>query len=307
MTPIDLSRPFSREQAIAAGITDKQLRSRRFRRLLRDVYVATDGPPDPHQRVRAALAVHPDGARASHLSAADLWGVPVPHDPRAHVSVVRARDRRWRPGVVPHLSPPRVVPVLRDGVPTSPPARLLVELALVLGPVDLVVAADALLREARTPRDELRATLQRSRAYGSAAALTALGLARDRVDSAMETRLRLLLHLAGLPEPVVNYEVRTVDGRLLFRLDLAWPQWKVAVEYDGRHHVERVEQWNGDLRREAHLREVEGWSILKVVSAGVYGEPAVTVARVAEALRRRGGFSGAVSEDHELWFPGRAS
>jgi very-short-patch-repair endonuclease len=51
----------------------------------------------------------------------------------------------------------------------------------------------------------------------------------------MESRLRLLVVLSGLPEPVTQHPVQTLRG--VYRLDLAWPSVRVALEYDGRHHV----------------------------------------------------------------------
>jgi hypothetical protein len=110
-----------------------------------------------------------------------------------------------------------------------------------------------------------------------------VALVRERVDSPMESRLRMLIVLAGLPEPRVNVTYGEEDGLVLRRYDLSWPEVRVIVEYDGRHHVERVEQWESDLeRREAiddarvahprgrlvwHLREP--WSHRRADPSGV--------------------------------------
>jgi hypothetical protein len=59
----------------------------------------------------------------------------------------------------------------------------------------------------------------------------------------MESRLRMLLVLAGLPEPTVNHIVRDDRGNWVRRFDLAYPDLRIAIEYDGRHHIERQEQW----------------------------------------------------------------
>ncbi|MBG0563224.1 hypothetical protein [Actinoplanes aureus] len=55
----------------------------------------------------------------------------------------------------------------------------------------------------------------------------------------MESRLRLLLVDAGVPPPVPQFEVRDEDGRLIGRVDLAWPARRVAHEYEGDHHRSR--------------------------------------------------------------------
>ena len=103
----------------------------------------------------------------------------------------------------------------------------------------------------------------------------------------METRLRMLLVLAGLPEPKVNLKIVDEHGQVVLRADLAYPSVKLAVEYDGRHHAEdRVQvARDGDRRDEFE----EGlWRLLVVTSSGIYREPEKTITRVWRALRARG-------------------
>ena len=71
------------------------------------------------------------------------------------------------------------------------------------------------------------------------------------------------------------------------RLDLAYPELKIAIEYDGDHHYTTEAQKHADLEREAALR-AEGWEVIRVVSHGIYRDPAGTVRAVAAALGRRG-------------------
>ena len=72
----------------------------------------------------------------------------------------------------------------------------------------------------------------------------------------------------------------------LRRYDLCWPSVRVIVEYDGRHHIEREEQWEADLdRREAD--DDEGWRTLIVTGRGIYREPERTVNRVWRVLKAR--------------------
>ena len=80
---------------------------------------------------------------------------------------------------------------------------------------------------------------------------------RARVDSPMETRLRLLLVLAGLPEPEVNRELRDELG-IVMRLDLCYPAIKVAIEYDVRQHLTSASQWERDVERRNDL-VAQGW------------------------------------------------
>ena len=71
------------------------------------------------------------------------------------------------------------------------------------------------------------------------------------------------------------------------RLDLSYPQIKLIIEYDGRHHVERVEQWTSDLDRREELDDGD-WKILMVTSAGIYREPLRTLERIRRNLVLRG-------------------
>jgi hypothetical protein len=66
----DLRRPFTRADAIAAGLDPKLLRGSRFRRISRGVYVLREVPVSPFMRTQAALVLHPPSAFASHVSAA---------------------------------------------------------------------------------------------------------------------------------------------------------------------------------------------------------------------------------------------
>ena len=122
----------------------------------------------------------------------------------------------------------------------------------------------------------------------------------------METRLRMLLILAGLPEPQVNLSVRDVGGRPLRRYDLCWPSVRVIVEYDGRHHIEREQNWESDLDRREAIDD-DGWRMLIVTSRGIYHQPEQTVLRVWRLPRARR-LPGVPTRPSEAWrphFPGR--
>lgn len=97
------------------------------------------------------------------------------------------------------------------------------------------------------------------------------------------------LVLAGFPKPVVNVEVFDGLGRLRYRIDLAWPSAKIAVEYDGRHH-QPTGWWTYDIRRREEL-EAEGWRFLVLTAPDIYRTPGTTLDR-AESLLAAGGLRG---------------
>ena len=286
-SPFDVHRPFTRADAVAAGIDPKVLRTSRFRRIFRGVYIDARVPDSPFVRARAALVIHPKDAFASHTTAARVYKLPLPANPLEHVTVARPQDRRYRAEIRNHVTshPPMVI--VHRGLRLSHPFQMFIELASMLSLVDLVVVGDALVRVFDVEADQLVAACRRSGEKHAGAALRAAEYVREGVDSPMETRLRLLIVLAGLPEPRVNHELRAMDGRVTRRLDLSYPLWQLIIEYDGRQHVERIDQWESDLDRREEF-DGEGWHIVVVTSKGIYGRPDLTLGRICKALRACG-------------------
>ena len=98
----------------------------------------------------------------------------------------------------------------------------------------------------------------------------------------MESVLRWLLHEAGLPAPELQYVVRDAAGSSLGRADLAWPDRRVLVEFDGDVHRER-DVFVNDLRRQNRL-VAAGWTVLRFTSADVLGRPDDVVEEIRRAL-----------------------
>lgn len=302
---LDLRRPFTRTDAVRAGVPPSILRTSRFRRIFRGVYVSADVPESPFVRIEAALVLHPPSAFASHSTAAQLRGLPVPVDPQVHVTVPADRDRRSRPEIRNHVATGTSrVNVLR-GVRLSHPFQMFVELACMLSLVDLVVVGDALVKLLDCRPEELVEACRASTDRHAATALRAARYVRAEVDSPMETRLRMLIVLAGLPEPEVNHKIRDEHGRVLRRFDLSYPALRLIVEYDGRQHIEREESWESDLDRREEFDD-ERWRLLVVTAKGIYREPERTILRVRRALKQRGCRDlPPLSDAWRAHFPGR--
>ncbi len=297
-----MRRPFTRADAIAAGVSPSALRGSRFRRIFRGVYIHSSVPASTITRVEAALLVHPPDAFASHTSAAKVYGLPVPDSADVHVSVFAAADRRCRPGLTCHVAPRTAAVESRRGLRVSAPRRMFVELAGVLDLVELVVVGDALVRLGLATVEDLVEV-----AAGCPAATRAARLVRIEVDSPMESRLRMLIVLAGLPEPTVNHKVYDASGRLLYRFDLSYPQLKLIIEYDGRQHREDLDQWDHDIERREWF-DHNGWMIVLVVARGIFQRPWETLDRIRAALKVRGcsALPRVLAEDWRPFFPGRA-
>lgn len=297
-------RPFSRATALAHGMTDDELRGPRFRSLFRGIYLAADVPVSPAVRAAGALIPFGPAARVSHATAARLYGVPVTLDPDEHVTVPRPQDRRRRTGIQCHVNADAVPTRQANGLRASSPDQVFVELAGDLPLVELVVVGDFLVRSG-LKRGRLVDHCAAATGRGAARARTAAAFVRERVDSPMESRLRMLIVLAGLPEPEVNLTFGD-DGLAFRRYDLSWPAARVIVEYDGRHHIERIRQWESDLARRESIDD-DGWRILIVIAKDVYTTPGATLERIHRVLRQRRqpGTPHALADRWRSHFPGR--
>lgn len=113
----------------------------------------------------------------------------------------------------------------------------------------------------------------------------ALRLMRENTDSPQETRTRLTLIRHGLDCPAVNHPLE-IDGRHLY-LDMAYPQFKVGIEYDGEFHSF---QWSEDVQRR-HLIADVGWQYVQVTAADLMGETHQQrmVSRVIRCIERETG------------------
>lgn len=293
MSTSELAGPFTYQKALAAGITESKLKNpERYRRLFRGVYVHSAAALSIRTRAEAALLLHPVGAFASHSTAAALRGIVVPDDPDVHVTVPSHRHRRRRPGLRVHVR--EGAQVAHDaGVPTSAGVELFAELAQELTLLDLVIAGDAMVAKGAI---SLRA-LVKFDGRSCAAVHRAATLVRARVESPMETRVRLLLHWAGFPEPTINLVLQHSSGS--YRPDLCWPELRFAVEYDGQHHRSDLDQWETDIRRREWFQR-HGWTIVTLISRDVFRRPAETVQRIYESWVAAGGAPFGLRDD---WRP----
>jgi very-short-patch-repair endonuclease len=278
-------RPFRGSRAVAAGIlTHGQLRGPHFRRLFPDVYVPATVKVDLALRARAAgLLVDGRGAVAGY-AAAELWGASCgPADEPAHVLMT---DRYLCDELRVHrdyFDFGETVPIDSGGVVTTP-ERTAYDLARWTPRlVERVVALDALAHCCDVDLDAVRALRrQYLGSHGGANIAQALQLCDRRAESPMETRMRIPLVLAGIPPEVQHVVV--VNGRR-YRLDLAYPELRIAVEYDGEEHRTQARA-RRDLLRESDLVSA-GWLILRFDAAVVMRRPHQIVAEVQAELAAR--------------------
>lgn len=284
-----ITGPTTRSDVLAAGLSVRELRHPTVSRLSRDTYLPGALRSDLTSRLAAVLLTAPAGAVVSHLSAADVWGLQIPFRPRdderVHVTVPtgsRAESRVDRRLYRTPLGSEDVV--RRRSLPVTTPARTWRDLAAVLEAPALLAVTDQLLNGLSTP-DELQEQLHiRPGGRGCARARTVLPLADRRSESPMESVVRWLVIEAGIPLPDLQHVVRDALGAFLARADLAWPEHRVIVEFDGDVHRER-DVFVKDLRRQNAL-VAAGWTVLRFTSADVRGRPEYVVEQIRRALGR---------------------
>lgn len=278
-------RPFRVAEALSAGVHAERLRRRDLRAPVHGVRVRAGGAsPDFIDAI--AVVMRPD-QYFSHTTAASLWGAPLPRSIEesgtVHVSTRGTEARMRRPNVVGHRSSTSTVVEL-GGRRLSSPADAWFECAGELGLGALVAVGDHLVGPSglATIADLAAALVPGGRHV--TAARHALDRVRVGSESAMETWFRLAVVDAGFPEPELNVEVLDDDGRFLGRVDMAWPEHRIALEYDGDHHRER-ETFRHDQRRDNGFA-VNDWVVVHATAAD-RPRPALLFERLRQAFGRR--------------------
>ncbi|PRY51660.1 uncharacterized protein DUF559 [Geodermatophilus tzadiensis] len=278
-------RVFRGSAQVAAGrLTKAQLRSSAWQRVFRDVYACSTVTVTHRLRAVAAARLLVPGAVVSGRSAAVLWGVDVagPADDveltvppgSSACTVPGVRVRRWP------LAGDQVTARSGTRVTTAPVTA--VDLGRSVHPlVEAVALVDALVVARVTDLDAVRAAADAATGPRCRRARQVAGLADGLAGSPQETRLRLLLHASRLPRPVAQFRVRDDAGREIARVDFAWPDHHLAVEYEGRWHG-RPQQVAPDRARLNRLTAA-GWRVV-FVTAEDLREPDQVIARVAAAL-----------------------
>src|SRR4051812_2931258 len=281
---------FLGSHAVAEGLfTKHQIESGLYRRVLRNVYVEPGLVHDHHLKARAAALLMPAEAVIGGRSAAAWFGAPfsAASDP---VLVVLPRDSRWTGprGVQVHRTDlrPREICTTDDGVRLTSLRRTAWDIATLESVPTAVSLLDGILRDARLQDGELtEGTLisefaARRGRWGSRRAQFVLPLVDGRAMSPPESRVRVACHLAGLPHPIPQFEVYEGDA-FLGQVDLAWPEVKLIVEYEGAYHFEELQIRLDDARYEALV--AAGWRVIRLSSIDLRDLDGV-VARVKAAL-----------------------
>jgi very-short-patch-repair endonuclease len=233
---------------VSRGAVARRVAAGRLRRVHCGVYLT--GPlTTEHTRAMAAVLACGDHAALSHHAAGALWGIRPPWRGPVDVTVT-ARHPRPR-GVRVHRAEldPRDIR-RRHGVPTTAPARTLLDLAPLITTRELERAIEEARIQRLVTTAQLTTLLTHSRSRrGTKALRVALtnqhepSLTRSEAERIVLEQIRA----AGLPQPRTNARV------LGHEVDFLWPEHKLIVEVDGYAYHSSREAFERDRRRDARL------------------------------------------------------
>ena len=279
-------RVFRASDVLGSGLlTRDALRSSAWRRLHRGVYADAELPDSHGLRVAGAAVLLPPSAAFSGRTAAYLHGATQLADATTPVEVSVPTGVRFGPAAGLRVRqvglPERDVCTVQRHRCTSG-LRTALDIARCEPLAEAVVALDVLLALVVVGRGELAEAAgagQGSR-RGVERMRRAVALSDGRAESPPESRLRVLLALAGLPA-VPQHTVRDAAGNFVARVDLAYPDRRIAIEYDGAWHGEKG-QLSKDRRRHNRL-VAAGWTVLYVTAADMH-DPEGLVTRIRSVL-----------------------
>jgi hypothetical protein len=294
-----------RAELLAAGHSDRELavlvragvlcRVRRGAYVYRHIYDAAD-PPARHRLVAHAVSRQSKTRLViSHASAVPfhdgpVWGLPLD---LTHVTRPDGRAGRAEAGVRQHRG--TVLDgdiVVRQGIEVMSATRTALEVTTcATTEASLVVVNDFLRRDLTTLDDLRRRYAPMAHDPYTARADLVLRLADPRLESVAETRTFFLCYRGGIPRPVPQYELRDASGDLMARLDFAWPELGVWLEFDGREkYVKYLREGESvvdavlrEKQRESMIAEATGWRCIRITWADLE-RPSATVARILAML-----------------------
>ncbi|WP_409435669.1 DUF559 domain-containing protein [Mycobacterium sp. SMC-14] len=242
------------------------------------------GEPDAELRLRGLDLLTGSRVSTCLATAAATHGFDVECPQELHVLNPEGRQLRPVDGLVVHRR--EGAPLVEvDGRLATAPAWTAIETARSLWRPRALATLDAALRSGTCTERELWAAAERQ--AGRREIVTVrdlLPLADPRAESPMESETRLVMIDGGLPAPELQYEIVDRNFRT-WRVDFAWPAYRVAVEYDGLEWHSGVGALRYDRVRRAALQEA-GWVVLAVIVDDVRHRPYELLRRIRFQLDR---------------------
>jgi hypothetical protein len=285
-TPASLTipdRPFRREELLAQGLSKTDFyrlaHEGVIRCVVREAFVRADLPDTMTLRAAAVALVVADGHVVVDRTAAAIHGistfttVELKEPPPVETCAARGRRATRRCDVAGGNRDLRPVDIMEiDGLRVTTPLRTALDLGCHLRRREAMAALNAFARVHGLTVEQLRAELDRFRRRRGVVQLRELvQLLEPRVESPRESWTLLAIHDAGLPLPEPQVWV-DVDGAPTYRLDFAYRERRICVEYDGADFHERTAAQRAyDAARRGWLR-ANGWTVIVIRAGDFTGE-----------------------------------
>ena len=267
-------------QAQQAGLSrhavNRRVRTGHWRRCWPGVFFVDDRPFTDAARVRAAVWGYGPEAAASGLAAAWWHGLTKFSQEVVEVTVPRTSHHPHRDGVrMRRRDLARADVVERNALRVTELALTVIEAAVRLR--GGAVLMDSALQRRVDLKDLWRAHLRNKGRHGSPAAKRLLQAASDGARSEAERLLVKLLREAGITEWRTNYPV---GG---YKVDVAFPDQKVAIEVDGWAFHSDAEVFVGDRNRQNNIALL-GWKVLRFTWLDLTEYPQRVIAEIEHAI-----------------------
>ena len=297
------STVFLRSEALAAGYDDRTLqracRAKILHRVRHGAYIFEETWAALDLRGRylatcaAVLRSKRKDAVLSHISAVAALGLPLWELPLDEVHVTRPDRHTGRSGAgVRHhhgvLTEDDVTTV--DDLPVTSPTRTVLDLTTLTDVEHALPVVCEMLRRKVTTLADLRAKYDAMRRVpGTLSSGLVIALADERLESVGECRAFHMFFRQAMPLPEPQFEVFDQQGVLLGRVDFAWPELGVFVEFDGKEKYHKhlregedvVDAVRREKRREEAICRATGWRCIRITWADLY-YPERTCARIRE-------------------------
>ena len=281
----DMNHLFSQQFGMisARQLIEKGCSERTIRRMASEGALQTVLPgvfrspswPMGREQLMVAGCLRNSAAALAFTTAGQIHGLRKMFDDRVHLLVPHGSSPDL-PGLVVHrcrkIDPEDIVPV-GNGMRVTSVARTLFDVGGVIGHRRVVSALENALDRKLVNMDtmsEVTLRLFHRRRPGSREIRSAL-LARSDWTSALqsdlEVRVLAAIRRAGLPMPVVQYELSFEDGHIV-RFDFAWPHIRVALEVDHSFWHVGSEESRKDKQRDRKVATLS-WQTLRITEDDV--------------------------------------
>ena len=278
-----MNEVFIGSEAVSAGRVTRHELKRWYTTVYRGVYASKNAGLSLRERAIAAWLASGRKGVIAGVAASALHGAPWV-DPAQPIELVGVKCRP-QSGLVPRTDRVAEDEITRvSGLPVTSRLRTAFDMGRHLERTEALARLDALMwNQAFSVEDVEKLVKRYPRARGLRRLQELLPLIDGGAASPRESRIRLWLSDAGLPRPETQIPVLQGSYPVAF-LDMGWPEFMVAVEYDGEHHRKNRRQYVKDIAR-LRMLEALGWIIIRVIAED---KPKDVIARVEAALVRRG-------------------